>query len=66
MIPSFTQRKPKRTLKIGKEAFYRQLDMPIEEAYRYASSVMVKNMLDAEAEEGIGAFIEKRPPRWPA
>ncbi|MEZ0279160.1 enoyl-CoA hydratase [Methyloceanibacter sp.] len=58
--------KPKRTLKIGKEAFYRQLDMPIEEAYRYASSVMVKNMLDAEAEEGIGAFIEKRPPRWPA
>jgi hypothetical protein len=40
--------------------------MPLEEAYRYASNVMVENMLDAEAEEGIGAFIEKRPPRWPA
>ncbi len=57
--------KPKRTLKIGKEAFYRQLEMPLEEAYRYASSVMVENMLDAEAEEGIGAFIDKRAPRWP-
>jgi enoyl-CoA hydratase/carnithine racemase len=57
--------KPKRTLKIGKEAFYRQLEMPLEEAYRYASAVMVENMLDAEAEEGIGAFIEKREPIWP-
>lgn len=57
--------KPKRTLKIGKEAFYRQLDMKLEEAYAYASAVMVENMLDAEAEEGIGAFIDKREPRWP-
>ena len=57
--------KPKHTLKIGKDAFYRQLDMPLEEAYRYASAVMVENMLDAEAEEGIGAFIDKRAPRWP-
>jgi enoyl-CoA hydratase/carnithine racemase len=57
--------KPKRTLKIGKEAFYRQLDMPLEDAYRYASTVMVENMLDAEAEEGIGAFIDKRKPNWP-
>ena len=57
--------KPKRTLTIGKEAFYRQLEMPLEEAYAYASKVMVENMLDAEAEEGIGAFIEKRKPRWP-
>ena len=57
--------KPKRTLKIGKEAFYRQLDMTLEEAYAYASAVMVENMLDAEAEEGIGAFIDKREPRWP-
>jgi len=57
--------KPKRTLKIGKEAFYRQLDMPLEDAYAYASQVMVENMLDAEAEEGIGAFIDKRAPRWP-
>jgi len=57
--------KPKRTLKIGKDAFYRQLDMSLEDAYRYASAVMVENMLDAEAEEGIGAFIDKRAPRWP-
>ncbi len=57
--------KPKATLKIGKEAFYRQLEMPLEEAYAYASSVMVENMLHDEAEEGIGAFLDKREPRWP-
>jgi len=57
--------KPKRTLTIGKEAFYRQLEMSLEDAYRYTSEVMVENMLDAEAEEGIGAFIEKRKPDWP-
>src|SRR4029079_1563726 len=57
--------KPKRTLKIGKEAFYRQLEMPLEDAYAYASKVMVENMLDAEAEEGIGAFIDKRQPSCP-
>jgi enoyl-CoA hydratase/carnithine racemase len=57
--------KPKRTLLIGKEAFYRQLEMPLADAYRYTASVMVENMLDAEAEEGIGAFIEKRVPNWP-
>jgi enoyl-CoA hydratase/carnithine racemase len=57
--------KPKRTLKIGKEAFYRQLEMPLEDAYAYASSIMVENMLDEEAKEGIGAFIDKRTPRWP-
>jgi enoyl-CoA hydratase/carnithine racemase len=57
--------KPVRTLKIGKEAFYKQLDMPLDEAYRYAAEVMVENMLDAEAEEGIGAFIDKRQPNWP-
>ena len=57
--------KPKATLKIGKEAFYRQLEMPLEEAYTYASAVMVENMLHEEAKEGIGAFLEKRQPRWP-
>ncbi|HEX6831700.1 MAG TPA: enoyl-CoA hydratase [Methyloceanibacter sp.] len=57
--------KPKATLKIGKEAFYRQLEMPLDEAYAYASTVMVENMLHAEAEEGIGAFLEKRQPNWP-
>jgi enoyl-CoA hydratase/carnithine racemase len=58
--------KPKATLKIGKEAFYRQLEMPLEDAYAYTAQVMVENMLHAEAEEGIGAFLAKRQPRWPA
>ncbi len=57
--------KPKATLSIGKEAFYRQLEMPLKEAYAYAAAVMVENMLHAEAEEGIGAFLEKREPVWP-
>jgi enoyl-CoA hydratase/carnithine racemase len=57
--------KPKATLKIGKEAFYRQLDMTLEDAYAYTAQVMVENMLHAEAEEGIGAFLAKRQPHWP-
>lgn len=52
------------TLKIGKEAFYRQVDMPLEDAYTYASEVMVTNMLTRDAEEGIDAFLEKRAPEW--
>jgi len=52
------------TLAIGKEAFYNQLEMGIEDAYAYASEVMVKNMLAHDAEEGINAFIEKRDPKW--
>jgi enoyl-CoA hydratase/carnithine racemase len=57
--------KPVRAVKIGKEAFYRQLEMPLAEAYDYASEVMTNNMLAAEAEEGISAFVEKRAPKWP-
>jgi len=52
------------TVKIGKEAFYRQLEMNLVDAYRYASDVMVENMLARDAEEGIGAFIDKRTPNW--
>ncbi len=52
------------TLKIGKEAFYRQIELGLEEAYAYASEVMTLNMLARDAEEGIDAFIEKRPPVW--
>ncbi|MDO8287834.1 MAG: enoyl-CoA hydratase [Parvibaculum sp.] len=52
------------TVKIGKEAFYAQLEKPLGEAYDYASEVMVTNMLARDAEEGIGAFIEKRHPHW--
>ena len=52
------------TLKIGKEAFYRQVEMPLADAYEYASQVMVENMMARDAEEGIGAFIDKRQPEW--
>jgi enoyl-CoA hydratase/carnithine racemase len=52
------------TVKIGKEAFYRQAEMPLAGAYKYASEVMVENMLVRDAEEGISAFIEKREPKW--
>ncbi|MEM7267648.1 MAG: enoyl-CoA hydratase [Pseudomonadota bacterium] len=56
--------KSSRTLAIGKEAFYKQVEMPIEEAYKYASDVMAMNMGINDAAEGIDAFIEKRDPTW--
>jgi enoyl-CoA hydratase/carnithine racemase len=52
------------SIKIGKPAFYAQREMGLSEAYDYASRVMVENMLNADAKEGIGAFIAKRPPKW--
>jgi enoyl-CoA hydratase/carnithine racemase len=52
------------TVKLGKEAFYRQAEMSLAEAYRYAAEVMTENMMARDAEEGIGAFIEKRKPTW--
>jgi enoyl-CoA hydratase/carnithine racemase len=52
------------TVKIGKEAFYRQAEMSLAEAYDHASQVMVENMLARDAEEGISAFIEKRDAKW--
>ena len=52
------------TIKLGKEAFYRQTEMSLAEAYRYAAQVMTENMMARDAEEGIGAFIEKREPKW--
>lgn len=52
------------TIKTGKEAFYRQREMSISQAYDYAVEVMVRNMMARDAEEGIGAFIEKREPNW--
>lgn len=58
--------KPRNTLKFGKEAFYHQLEMPLSQAYDYASKVMTENMLEAEACEGISAFLEKRDPKWPS
>ena len=52
------------TLKIGKEAFYRQLEMPLGEAYAYTARVMVENLLERDSREGIEAFIAKRTPVW--
>jgi enoyl-CoA hydratase/carnithine racemase len=52
------------TLAIGKEAFYRQAEMALDDAYAYASEVMTRNMLARDAEEGIDAFLAKRPPVW--
>ncbi|MFP4539209.1 MAG: enoyl-CoA hydratase [Dichotomicrobium sp.] len=49
---------------IGKEAFYRQAEMPLSEAYDYAAGVMIANMMEPDAEEGIGAFLDKRAPEW--
>ncbi len=57
-------RKSAHTIKIGKEAFYRQAEMNLAEAYRFAAEVMTENMMARDAEEGIGAFIEKREPKW--
>ncbi|MCR8547251.1 enoyl-CoA hydratase [Salipiger sp. P9] len=51
-------------VKIGKEAFYAQAALPVEEAYAYAGDVMVENMLWRDTEEGIAAFLEKRAPDW--
>ena len=56
--------KSSHVLKIGKEAFYRQLELPLADAYRYASQVMTENMMARDAEEGLCAFIEKRAPKW--
>jgi enoyl-CoA hydratase/carnithine racemase len=51
-------------IKLGKEAFYRQIEMGIADAYAYAGEVMVQNMMARDAAEGISAFLEKRPPNW--
>jgi len=56
--------KPTTTVAIGKKAFYKQLDMNIEDAYKYTSKVMSTNMLEKDAQEGISAFIDNRDPKW--
>ena len=52
------------TIKIGKQAFYKQLEMPLKDAYRFTSKMMTLNMLSQDAKEGISAFLEKRKPIW--
>ena len=63
-IASKIASKSSMTLATGKRAFYTQREMPLSDAYDYASGVMVKNMLTQDAEEGISAFIDKRAPQW--
>tara|TARA_B110001452_G_scaffold17362_1_gene14086 strand:- start:3569 stop:4348 length:780 start_codon:yes stop_codon:yes gene_type:complete len=52
------------TIKIGKQAFYKQLEMPLKQAYLYTSKMMTLNMMSMDAKEGISAFLEKRKPKW--
>ena len=52
------------TIKIGKQAFYKQLEMPLSKAYTYTSKMMTLNMMAMDAKEGISAFLEKRKPKW--
>jgi enoyl-CoA hydratase/carnithine racemase len=51
-------------VKIGKQAYYEQVQMPLSQAYAYTGDVMVENMLYRDTEEGIAAFLDKRPPDW--
>ena len=52
------------TISMGKEGFYRQLDMDPEDAYSYTSEVMARNMTSLDAQEGVDAFLKKRKPGW--
>ena len=56
--------KSTKVVKMGKEAFYKQLEMPLKDAYKYTSEVMSENMMMIDAKEGITAFLEKRNPNW--
>jgi enoyl-CoA hydratase/carnithine racemase len=56
--------KSSHVVKVGKAAFYRQIEMGLDDAYRYTAEVMVENMMARDAEEGISAFVEKRTPKW--
>jgi len=56
--------KSKLTIMIGKQTFYKQLEMPLKKAYAYTSKMMTKNMMAMDAKEGISAFLEKRKPKW--
>ena len=51
-------------VKIGKEAYYKQLEMPLAQAYEFTGRAIVENMMQRDTEEGIAAFLEKRPPDW--
>ena len=56
--------KSSQTVKIGKKAFYNQAQMKTDDAYKYASEIMIENMMNKDSDEGISAFLEKREPNW--
>ena len=56
--------KSRASISLGKQAFYKQLEMGMEQAYQYASQIMTCNIMDDDAAEGIDAFMQKRPPKW--
>ena len=56
--------KSSQTVKIGKKAFYNQAQMKTDDAYKYASEIMIENMMNQDSDEGISAFLEKREPNW--
>ncbi|MEM7023756.1 MAG: enoyl-CoA hydratase [Pseudomonadota bacterium] len=58
--------KPRDVLALGKQAYYRQLEMGLEEAYGFTTEVIVDNALGKDFQEGVAAFMEKRPPEWPS
>jgi Enoyl-CoA hydratase/carnithine racemase len=64
LIANKIANKSSLTLKIGKKAFYEQSEMNIVDSYKYASKIMITNMMESDAEEGISAFINKRKPKW--
>jgi enoyl-CoA hydratase/carnithine racemase len=58
--------KPREVLALGKRAYYRQLEMGLEDAYAFTTGVIVDNALGKDFQEGLAAFLEKRAPEWPA
>ena len=64
LINNFFSSKSNSTIKIGKKAFYKQLEMPISKAYKFTSKIMAENMSSYDAKEGISAFLQKRKPKW--
>jgi enoyl-CoA hydratase/carnithine racemase len=63
LVAKIAEKSP-ATVAIGKRAFYEQIEMPLAEAYAYATEVMVENMMARDAAEGISAFLDKRKPEW--
>eukprot|EP00466_Bigelowiella_natans_P000590 jgi/Bigna1/84989/estExt_fgenesh1_pg.C_10541 len=63
-LAALIAQKSSKAVKIGKKAFYSQLEMPLEEAYDFTSDVMAANMMEDDADEGVTAFLEKRAPKW--